>query len=76
MIDPIRGWVREKFELGLWVSVILLAIAVVLMTLIVRGRFPIPSCVVLPRSRFGATARNPRNAVWDTRVDVSLLPRS
>jgi hypothetical protein len=42
MIDAIRGWVREKFDLGLWVSVILLAIAVVLMILIVRGRLPIP----------------------------------
>jgi len=31
-----------KFDLGLWVSVILLVIAVVLTILIVRGRLPIP----------------------------------
>jgi hypothetical protein len=31
-----------KFDLGLWVSVILLVIAVVLTILIVRGKFPVP----------------------------------
>jgi len=45
-----------KFDLGLWVSAILLVIAVVLTILLVRGKFGIPWCFVAPHSRSGATA--------------------